>query len=106
MKLRRFKRIQKMKGNLVGVGWYQENQWALLLEHAEDKEELEPTYIEWLENAYETTNKFEASGVHYQKILIDVEDMIKWCKENEVPLNGESRSNYIAKKTRENDSRT
>ena len=28
---------------VVGVGWYQESQWHLLLEHAEDKEQLSPS---------------------------------------------------------------
>lgn len=111
MKLRKFRRTRKEHQEMVadvvvlGVGWYQENQWALLLEHAEDKEGLFPTYAGWLENAYENTKTLEKSGIRYQKISIDVEDLINWCKENKVPLNGQSRSNYIAKKTKEENSR-
>ncbi|EKD34400.1 MAG: hypothetical protein ACD_75C02357G0002 [uncultured bacterium] len=104
MKLRKFWRTRKehqemaLGGVVLGVGWYQENQWALLLEHAEDKEALSPTYAGWLKNAYENTKTLEESGVRYQKISIDVDDLINWCKENKVPLNGQSRSSYIAKK--------
>jgi hypothetical protein len=34
---------------ILGIGWYEENQWDLLLRHAVDKEDLEPTYADWLE---------------------------------------------------------
>ena len=49
-------------GVAVGVGWYRENQWALLLEHAEDKEELFPTYAGWLKYAHKNTKTMEESG--------------------------------------------
>lgn len=106
MKLRKIKRSKKNKQAtlVLGVGWYQENQWDILLEHSEDKEELSKTYAGWLEGANKGIRNIEMSGAHPQKILIDVEEMIKWCKEKEIPLNGESRSNFIALKTKEKNS--
>ena len=88
----------------MGVGWYQENQWDLLLEHAEDKEDLSTTYAGWLEGAHKGIKNLEKPGAHHQKILIDVGEMIKWCSEKGIPLNGESRSNYITSKTKEKNS--
>ena len=41
---------EKDKGiekTILGIGWYKEDQWDLLLKHAVDKEDLEPTYAEW-----------------------------------------------------------
>jgi hypothetical protein len=68
------------------------------------QEQLAPTYTEWLVGAHAGLEKIEESGCRHQKILLDVEDMIKWCKEKELPLNGASRSSYIAMKKKENDS--
>ncbi|NOR23740.1 MAG: hypothetical protein GQ542_04985 [Desulforhopalus sp.] len=85
---------------VLGIGWYKESQWNLLLEHAVDREDLEQTYGEWLEGILEGIENFSKAGIHCEKIPIDVAEMITWCKDNGYPFDGPSRSVFIARKTR------
>ena len=86
---------------VVGIGWYQENQWELLLKHAVDKEDLELTYADWLEGITEGIENLSKIGLKVEKIPLDVKQMIEWCKERGYKFDGESRSVYITLKTKE-----
>ncbi|WP_035276127.1 hypothetical protein [Desulfogranum japonicum] len=92
---------KKSKKSILGVGWYKKEQWSLLREKSEDVKDLEDTYYEWLANANDTINKLSNSPYRIKKIEIDVEELIEWCIQEKSPLNGESRSKYIALKTKE-----
>ena len=67
---------EKNKGiekTILGIGWYREDQWDLLLKYAVDKEDLESTYTEWLEGITERMEEFSKSGFRCEKIPVDVE---------------------------------
>jgi len=99
MKKRKQKKSKTSKA-VVGIGWYREDQWNLLLEHAEDRGELEATYGEWLEVARKGLDNLTEAGVQFEKIPIDVEELIRWCQEKGCAVDGSSRSGFIALKTR------
>jgi hypothetical protein len=86
---------------ILGIGWYEENQWDLLLRHAVDKEDLEPTHTDWLEGATASIKEISKSQIQCVKIHLDVVEMIQWCKENGYPFDGSSRALYISLKTKE-----
>jgi hypothetical protein len=92
---------RKSKKPILGVGWYKKEQWPLLREKSEDVEELENTYYEWVANANDTINKLSNSQYHFEKIEIDVEELIEWCIKEKCALNGESRARFISLKTKE-----
>ena len=94
------KKLMKQKA-VLGVGWYREDQWDLLLSTAVDKDDLEPTYAEWLDGATKGIEKLSNSDFQCVKIPIDVEEMNTWFKENGHPFAGESRVLYITMKTKE-----
>lgn len=98
MKKRKFKKNRQIN---VGVGWYREEQWRLLREVSEDGEKLENTYFEWVVNANETIKNIETLGHSVKKNDIDVHELVEWCKKENLPINGESRSQYISMKTKE-----
>ncbi len=104
MNLRKIKKVLKKKqdeGKVLGIGWYLEEQWKLLLENSEDRKNLLPTHAEWQLNAAEQFARMKKAGYTPKKIPIDVVEMIKWCEENGLPCNGETRSKYILLKTQE-----
>jgi len=95
---------EKDKGiekTILGIGWYKEDQWDLLLKHAVDKEDLEPTYAEWLEGITEGMEEFSKSGIQCEKIPVDVEEIVQWCRDRGYPFDGASRSVYFSIKTKE-----
>ncbi len=91
----------KTEKPVLGVGWYKKEQWPLLREKSKDAEELEETYDDWVANSNDTINNLSKSNYYIEKIEIDVEELIEWCKKENCVLNGESRSKYITLKTKE-----
>ena len=84
----------------LGVGWYRPEQWALLLAESVDRDELESTHAEWLAQAERSLARIRAAGLKPIKIDIDVEDLIAWCANQGIPLDGNARSQYIADRIR------
>ncbi|MDH4188419.1 MAG: hypothetical protein OEV08_15630 [Nitrospira sp.] len=89
--------------SVLGVGWYRPEQWALLLAHSADCDELEASHAEWLASAEPTLDRIRAIGQNPIKIDIDVEEMIAWCSAKGMPLDGKARSQFIAEKTMQKD---
>ena len=84
--------------DVVGVGWYEESQWDLLLKHAVDKEDLEPTYSDYVAGLTESIENLTKIGLKVERIPLDIKQMIKRCKERGYIFDGESRSVYISLK--------
>jgi len=92
---------RKSKKQIIGVGWYKKEQWKQLRDNSEDSENLEETYYEWVANANDTIKKFSNSDYHIEKIEIDINELLEWCKKEKRALDGESRANFISLKTKE-----
>jgi hypothetical protein len=95
--------IMKNRGRLevLGVGWYRRDQWALLKAHSVDAATLEDSYDEWLAYAERTTGELRVRGFESRRVDIDVEEMIRWCKAEGRALDGKARARFIALKTRD-----
>ena len=98
------KKKQKKRTEMVfGVGWYRAEQWPLLLAVSVDRDELEPTYAEWLDVAESSLASLRMAGLDPVKIDVDVEEMIAWCSEKAKPLNANARVQFITAKTKQMD---
>ncbi len=87
----------------IGYAWYRRKQWALLRSAAADSDELEDHYDDWLKFAEPAFQKRKAQGLNIHKVDIDVEELIRWCQERAVPLNGAARAEFAARKLKEQD---
>lgn len=100
---RRTERKNKVLGQIsvyLGVAWYRREQWVRLLEIADDRNNLEDTYEEWKANAERSLRRLTRPGFVPQKVDIDVEELIRWCKLKKRPVNGAARSIFTAEKLR------
>jgi hypothetical protein len=97
------KKISKTQDVKLGVGWYKPEQWKRLLDVSEDRDNLEDTFEEWKINAERGIRRLKSQGIMPEKVVIDVEEWLAWCKERGEPMNGESRSMYVAWLLRESD---
>jgi hypothetical protein len=86
---------------IVGIGWYSKSQWMKLCRVAVDPEVLEDTYEEWVELFDKGCADLYKAGISVVKVAVDVEDLIQWCQEHSLAINGEARSEYITEKLRE-----
>lgn len=80
----------------LSVAWYKPEQWLKLHKISADPDQLEKTYEEWQIIAEKAMKDFAALGVFPEKTVVDVNDLLAWCNERKLPVNGESRSKYAA----------
>ena len=89
---------------VVGVAWYRRKQWQRVRNISTDADDLENTYEEWLRLAEQKLAELTAAGLRVEKVDLDSEELIVWCNERGLEINGQARSNYAAAKLRETDS--
>jgi len=82
----------------VGVAWYQPDQWQKLLAVSVDKDKLEETYEEWVQDAERVIKELRRQGLYIVKVNVNVEELVAWCQKKKIPVNGEARSRYAAHK--------
>lgn len=80
----------------IGVCWFQPEQWDRLVEISEDREKLDDSYEDWRRNASRAIAEIESQGKKVAKVKVDLDDLLLWCEENNLPVIGSSRANYAA----------
>ncbi len=87
-----------MKEQILRVAWYKAKQWDDLLEASVDRDELEDTYFEWVQNWIKHEAMFAEQGLRMVKVEVDVPELVAWCKKRGIPLDGEARGAFVAMK--------
>jgi hypothetical protein len=80
---------------MVGLAWFDRRQWKRLTEVVEDRKELDDTYEKWQQSALDAVQAIEREGQKVEKVHIEIESLLSWCKENGLPVNGKSRAEYV-----------
>ena len=80
----------------VAIAWYKPEQWALLKAYSVDKDVIEDTFEEWAEQAEIKFEGLKKDGLKMHKVVVDIDALVAWCKENNRPVDAESRSQYAA----------
>jgi hypothetical protein len=85
----------------VGIGFYKREQWQRLRDTAVDAHILEPTYDEWLDVLDSSIEKIRFHGLEPELVEVDVEDLLAFCRKEELPNTGETRAKFIVEQARE-----
>jgi uncharacterized membrane protein len=83
---------------VMGVAWYRPEQWKLLRKVSADVEDLEETHSEWMAEANKTLTILKEEDVCFVKVDVDVEELVKWCSEKGVKIDGAARSEFVVYK--------
>lgn len=92
------KLASQLAGQPVVVAWYRPEQWDRLREVAADPDKLLDSYEEWLSIAEKTMRDMRAVGIEPYTIDVDVEELLLWCKEQDIALDQAARSRYAREK--------
>ncbi|MFA7944632.1 hypothetical protein ACEK06_19505 [Pseudomonas brenneri] len=91
--------IKKMRKNSVsdiGFFWYanaeQYDQYLLIYE---DRDAMHDSFALWHKQAMQTLEKFKRRGFNTQKICSTPQELIEWCRANNMPLTGKGRSAFV-----------
>ena len=87
-----------MKGNAITTAfpWFRPEQWDLQFRVAEDRQELASSYRDWLIAAERQILELALTGVQVQRIELEVDDLISWCRRRGFPNTNATRSQYVA----------
>jgi len=80
---------------VVGVAWFDRKQWKRLTEAVEDRNELDDTYEQWQKSALDAVRMIEGQGQKVEMVHVEVESLVSWCTERGLPVNGNSRAEYV-----------
>ena len=80
---------------IIGIGWYKKDQWEELRRVSTDRDKLEATWDEWSANAERTIIRLMETGANVQKVSVDVDDLILWCRSQNRPCDGGARAAYV-----------
>jgi hypothetical protein len=86
-----------------GIAWFRPEQWSRLLEISKDREDLEETFAEWESLAEEKLRELRAQGLDAEKVTIDLEKLLAWCKSRGLSVDASTRSQYVAEMLRKRD---
>src|SRR5688572_12165554 len=80
---------------VVGVAWFDRKQWKRLTEAVADRAELDDTYEQWQQSALDAERMLESQGQKVERVHVEVESLVSWCREKGLPVNGKSRADYV-----------
>ena len=86
----------KNRSTNVGVACFHRDQWQLLLNTAEDIENLESTWEEWKRSETRLIKEMKNQGCDVKEVLVDVNDLNEYCRIHKLPNNARARSRYVA----------
>ncbi len=82
-------------GPVLGLAWYRREHWAVLREVSVDADRLEKTWDEWLPFAEARFAALQQQGIRVEKIVVDIIDMAKWCREMGREVDAPGRAAYV-----------
>ena len=83
---------------LLGIAWYRPEQWPKLLKISVDRQSLHDTYAEWLTNVTQKMIELVQMGYTVRPVEVDVDDLLRWCKQHGYTVNGAARSQFVVEK--------
>jgi hypothetical protein len=86
---------------VFSIGFYQREQWPLLLETADDRHVIEDTYDEWKLSVEKSLKNIRAAGIEPLRVDVDVNELLAWCKAQGLKNTGAARAELFAELCRQ-----
>jgi hypothetical protein len=81
---------------VIGVAWFDEVQWHLLIDVVPDRNELDESFQAWERSALDAVRLREAQGRTVRRVPVEVAALCAWCRERKLPVNGAARAQYVS----------
>lgn len=85
---------------VVGIAWYRRDQWPRLRALASDIDKLEGSYEDWLAGAQKAIVQMTVAGVRAERVDIDLDELVRWCRAESRPLDSAARAAFVASRLR------
>lgn len=83
---------------ITGILWWKPKQWEKAKKISSDSHVFDDTYQDWKEGAKKALKDFHDLGIKVYKIEIDLDELVKWCKNQKIPFDSKARSKFVSMK--------
>ncbi len=80
----------------VKIAYYRQQDWNRLLAIISDREDMYDTWQEWYESFKRTKKQLSKNGLIVQEFEVDLDELIKFCFQNGMLIDGKARSQFVA----------
>lgn len=82
----------------IGIGEYRKEDYQEIFILSEDKDNMEETWEDWKANKNRTNKKFQNMGLKTIDIIVSPKELVNYCRENGLIINGKSKAQFISYK--------
>ena len=79
--------------NTIGMSWYTPESWERLRAVADDRATL-GTFDAYQRKAERAIREFAAQGIKVEKVLLDIDDLVRWCRREGYAIDQRGRAAY------------
>ncbi len=84
--------------NRVNLAYYEKEDYDYFLSIIDDRENLHDTWEEWYKAFMKLKRTLVSHGLIVKKVKIDLNELVAYCKENNVKNDGKARSQFVSLK--------
>ncbi|HTW39187.1 MAG TPA: BrnT family toxin [Steroidobacteraceae bacterium] len=92
---RRRKPLQAASDTQLGLAWYTREAWERLRQLADDVEALDESFEDWERGALSAIRELESVGRSVQKVPVDIDALVAWCRERSRRVDSVARAEYV-----------
>lgn len=78
--------------------FYNKHDWDRLMTIIADRDKMLPTWEAWHRDCTLQMKRFKAQGFHVRKVIINLDELVEYCKERNIPIDGTARSQFVQAK--------
>lgn len=82
---------------VVNLASYRKEDWKKLINSADDKETMHDTWDEWRKAFMEMKLRLEKQGLIVNEVIIDIEELLEYCRKNGLKNIGKTRSLFVSR---------
>ena len=82
----------------IKLAYYRKKDWKRFLRIIDDRERMHDTWNEWHKAFLKLKKYLNTQGFEVTDVEINLNELINYCKINEIKNNGEARSQFVQTK--------
>jgi hypothetical protein len=82
----------------VNIAYYEKKDWDFLLSVISDREKMHDTWEDWFKDFIKLKAGLTAEGLEVRAVTIDINDLVNYCVQRKIKIDGAARSQYVQTK--------